>query len=883
VPEPRTKEARLFLVDAHAYLHRAYHALPPLTTSAGEPVGALLGFARMLLALIKREKPEYLAVCFDAPGPTFRHKLFERYKATRKPTEEDLKKQLGAARGLVEAMGLPSAEAQGWEADDLIATMSRKAAQEGLRVVIVSGDKDALQLVDERVQVWNEAKGVLMDAAKVAEKFGVAPAQITDYLAIVGDSSDNVPGVPGLGPVSAVKLLSRFGTLEAVLKAAREGHPDLTSKAAESLKSSEEKVRFGRELVTLDAKAPIPLGVADCRLDFKPGPALASAFERLEFRSLLRELGLGGERHSAPAPNLSGAGAARAENSLRAAPKGIPAKELLKAAAKAPEVALEAALLEGGLLGGGLHLALALPDGRTAEFKEEELSSNRAALAKLLLSPARKTAYDLKASMRALKEAGFELEGPFFDARIAGWCLDPSRSKPDLGALLRETLGAELPEGAGPSARAAVLPALAAGLSEQLEEQKLSKVYETLELPLVAILARMEETGIALDVEYLQALRGEFASALAAIKGEIDALSGLEVNLNSPKQIGELLFAKLGLKPSRKTKGGAPSTDEETLHELAAQHPVPAKLLAYREVSKLQSTYVEGLLAKVSPSTRRVHTHFNQTGTETGRLSSLDPNLQNIPVRTPLGQKIRRAFIAGKGQVLLSADYSQIELRILSHFCQDPALLEAFRSGVDVHTRTAAEVFGVAESAVTKEMRRRAKAVNFGILYGQTPHGLSRTLGIPMGEAKGIIEKYFARYRGVDAWIQGTLEEARKTLSVRTLFGRFRRIPGLAAKNFALRSFAERAAVNAPIQGTAADIIKAAMAALHPALLGKAGGKARILLQVHDELLFELPQEDVLEFGRWAKGVMEGVVKLEVPVVVDLKAGRSWQELEPVS
>ncbi|MFA6028644.1 MAG: DNA polymerase I [Elusimicrobiota bacterium] len=865
-------EGRIYLVDAHAYLHRAYHAMPPLKNAAGEPVGALFGFAKTLLGLIRREKPDYFAVCFDAPGPTFRHKKFEQYKATRKPTEPDLKSQLKLSRELTAAMGLPCAELSGWEADDIIATLSRRAVAAGLEVVVVSGDKDALQLVGGPVKVLNEAKGVVYDPGRVSEKFGVPPERIVDYLAIVGDSSDNVPGVPGIGPVGAVKLLIRFGSLDAVIEAAKKGDPAIPAKAAASLRENEEKVRFGRELVTLDADAPVPLEVSSCRLDFRPRPELSGLLERFEFHSLRRELGVG-----AAVPAVPAKGAEPAPSAL----KIVPAKELLKAAAKAEVFGLEAAAAEGDLLdAGGCTLALALPDGRAAHFGTAELRTHRAALAELLSGAALKCAYDLKDAGRLLSSAGLELSGPVFDCRLAAWCLDPGRERLDLHALLGSRPGPQLEEKPSPEARAAALPALAAALRADLEAGGLLKVYEGLELPLIAILADMERAGIALDVEYLQGLREEFAEVLSGLQKETDALAGCETNLNSPKQIGELLYGKLGLKPFKKTKGGAASTDEESLQALAAEHPVPAKILAYREVAKLQSTYVEGLLSKVSPSTRRVHTHFEQTGTATGRLSSQDPNLQNIPVRTPLGQKIRRAFVAGKGRVLLSADYSQIELRVLAHLSGDPALRAAFSGGEDVHRRTAAEVFGVKEAEVTREMRRRAKAVNFGIIYGQTPHGLSRELGIPMAEAKDVIERYFARYKGVKTWIEKTLEEARREESVRTLFGRVRRLPQINERNFNVRSFTERAAVNTPIQGTAADLIKAAMIAVHAGLAKQAGGKARLLLQVHDELLFELPEGALEPFARWVKGEMEGAVRLEIPVLVDLKAGADWRDME---
>jgi DNA polymerase-1 len=670
-----------------------------------------------------------------------------------------------------------------------------------------------------------------------------------------------------------VKLLKRFGNLDEVLRAARERDPEVPAKAADSLQKTEKQARFGRELVTLDAQAPVELSISGCRLDFRPGERLASMLSRFEFRSLLKDLGLSGTAAAivAPLPLSSASAGGR-----------ISAKEFLKSASKSHQLALDAASHEAGLLeSGGLVMALALPDGRCAFLEAEDFRLHRPALAKLLESPEiRKIGYDLKEALRRLQAAGLRLNGPLFDARIAGWCLEPARAKPDLQALVRETLGSELGDDADLSARASVLSSVCARQEEQLKEQGLRKVYEELELPLIEILAGMEEAGVALDVEYLKGLQAEFASALSRIKTEIDELAGLEVNLNSPKQIAQLLFEKRGLAPQRKTKTGASSTDEDTLKLLAAADPLPAKILSHRELSKLQSTYVEGLLAKVSPSTHRVHTHFNQTGTATGRLSSLDPNLQNIPVRTPLGQKIRRAFVAEKGCVLLSADYSQIELRILAHLSKDPALCAAFESGQDIHLRTAAEVFGVKESEVSKDLRRRAKAVNFGIVYGQTPHGLSRELGIGMGEAKSYIEKYFARYRGVETWIRATIDEARKQGGVRTIYGRVRHIPDIAAKNFAARSFAERAAVNAPIQGSAADIIKAAMVALHRGICAHAGGRARLVLQVHDELLFELPKGEVQAFAAWARGAMEAAVRLDVPVVVDVKAGADWRDME---
>ena len=893
-PSAKTCE-RLFLVDAHAYLHRAYHALPPLTSPAGKPVGALYGFASMLLSLTRREKPELLVVCFDAPGPTFRYKLFERYKATRKPIDEDLKSQLALSCEMASAMGFSCAQLPGWEADDLIATLARRGRERGADVVIVSGDKDALQLIDDHVRVLNEAKGTMLDDAAVVAKFGVHPAQVGDYLALTGDSSDNVPGVPGIGPVGAVKLLSRFGSLEALLTAAREGHGDIPAKTAESLRRGTEQVRFGRELVTLDSNSPVDLDLDGCApavlSEAAPSTAaterLVRLFTEMGFNSLLpaADAGVraGAQAGASQAPVVS------ASSSSFPIVRFVSEKEFLSSAKTAPAAALSVRSEGEDLLkAAGPVATLALAGGEVCVFNDDALRKHRKALSEMFLSSKTlKIGHDLKTAIGLLRSAGLELAGPRFDTALAAWCLDPSLSKPSLAAAARTYLGLEFPPGAAPDSppspaaeaeRTLRLHPLAKVLEEKLASEGLARVYSELELPLLDILASMEAQGVAVDSGYLQALRGEFAEKIAQLRTEIDELAGMEVNPNSPKQLGVLFFEKLGLPVVHKTEKGGASTDEETLRVLSLRHPLPAKIMDFRELSKLQSTYVEGLLARIDPLTRRVHTHFNQMGTETGRLSSLDPNLQNIPVRTPLGRKIRRAFTAAEGRVLLSADYSQIELHVLAHISGDLELRRAFESGEDVHLRTASEVFGVPASAVDKEMRRRAKAVNFGIVYGQTAHGLSIQHGIPFAEARETIASYFARYRGVESWIKGNLESARREGVVRTLYGRMRRLPDLAAKSRKLSGLAERAAGNTPIQGSAADLIKAAMVRV----FGGMKGPARLVLQVHDELLFELPESEVGAFAPWVRTQMEEAVRLDVPIVVDLKVGKNWQDMEPL-
>ncbi|MFA6094089.1 MAG: DNA polymerase I [Elusimicrobiota bacterium] len=862
---------RMIILDGHAYLHRAYHALPPLKTAAGEPVGALFGFLKAILGILRKEAPEYFAVCFDSPGPTFRHERFRAYKAQRPPTEPDLKVQLQRSRELVRSLGIPAVELQGWEADDLIATLCARARGKDLEVLVISGDKDVLQLVEAGVRVLRETKDAPYDDARVQEKFGVGPGKLGDYLALVGDSADNIPGAPGIGPKGAVKLLNLFGDLDSLLKAAQDGNKDLSAKLAASLRENAAQVRLGRELVALDADAPVKLELSDCRVRGPQAtPELGALLDSLEFHRVKAELGF---------PESSPAAAKPSAQAQVPQTREVLPGEFLKAAAGAERVGLQAHAEEQDLVGGGFSLSMGLEDGRCCLIRQEEFGRHRAALSGLLAGPVRKCSYDSKSTLRILSDAGFPVGGPIFDARVAAWCLGAGRERLDEEALFTRYLGAAPAQGDS-AASSVLMPALSRRLDAELESAGLRKVYEELELPLIPILVSMEKEGIALDVEYLRELRAEFAGVLETLKREVDALAGAEVNLNSPKQVAELLFGRLGLMPVKKTGSGAASTDEETLHALAAQHPIPAKILDHRETAKLQSTYVEGLLARVSPSTRRVHTHFDQTGTATGRLSSLDPNLQNIPVRTALGQKIRRAFVAEKGNVLLSADYSQIELRVLAHLSGDEALREAFRLGQDVHLRTAAEVFGVAEDAVTPELRRRAKAVNFGIIYGQTSFGLAKELDIPRAEAQEIIDRYFLRYKGVQEWIRRTLEAARREGVVRTIFGRIRRADGLDARNFNERAFAERAVVNSPIQGTAADIIKAAMISVSSGIGEHAGGKARMLLQVHDELLFELPKPALKEFSSWARSAMESAVRLEIPVVVDLKQGPDWKGME---
>ena len=860
---------RLYLFDAHAYLHRAYHALPPLTSSKGEPVGALYGFARTIIQILKRDKPDGLAVCFDTPGPTFRHKAYDKYKATRKEIDPDLIAQLKRAKPLAEAMGLKCVEKVGFEADDIMATMARGAVKHGWDAVLVTGDKDILQLVSPGIRVFNASKNIWMDPPQVEEKFGIPPASVRDYLAIVGDSSDNVPGLKGVGPVGAVKLIKAYGSLKGAIAAAKKGDKALTPKLMQALMDGEETADLALSLIALDEKVPLDAKIEDCRVGEPDSEKLIKDLAPFEFRSLARDLGAKPEHVAA---------AAAAEPIAPAAPGAPPAavkvelKAIAKDLTKAKNIVVSAvpdAAGEGELLTTSrVRVALGLEDGRIAVL--DEAGAGEKTVHAALAGSALKCGWDLKKSRAALDAVGLELAGPDFDARIAAYCIDP--------ASIKDPKAAD----AGDAALARAAASL--GRESQIAKMKETKVwalFSKVEMPLSDVLRAMERAGILVDEKYLKELSKEFLASLKELQKEIDKLAGAPLNPHSPKQIGEILYDKLALPVLHKTAKGGRSTDEESLHALAAQHALPGKILEYREIAKLESTYVRGLLERLDPKTRRVHTTFDQAGALTGRLSSLDPNLQNIPVRTEAGRRIRRAFVAPKGRVLVSADYSQIDLRVLAHESGDEALTASFKNGEDIHLRTAAEIFHVPAETITTDQRRAAKTINFGIVYGQTAFGLANQLGIPNAEAAEYIKKYLQRYPGVSEWVERNLEKAKAEGCARTLLGRVRWLPDLNAKNAAVRQFTERAARNTPIQGGSADIIKLAMLEIAKDLAKSKRG-ATMLLQVHDELVFEVDEDEVAPFAAWVRGVMEGAVKLRIPLVVDVKAGPNWQDMEKI-
>ncbi|MBI3323493.1 MAG: DNA polymerase I [Candidatus Omnitrophica bacterium] len=863
---------RLFLIDGSSFCYRAFYAIRELSTSKGQPTNAVYGVVAMLRRLVEEEKPEYLAVAFDLPGPTFRHRRYEGYKEHRRPMPDALVDQLPWIREVLAAFRVPVFEREGYEADDVLGTIARRAEAEGLTVYLVTGDKDALQLVGERVKIYRPVKDghEILDDRTLSERWRLRPQQVVDVMALMGDEVDAIPGVPGVGEKTAVGLIQKFGSVDRLVRhLEKEKKPQVRPGVAQAIREHAEQVRMSRELATLDTDVPLKLKVEELARREPDRAALHGIFQKLEFRALAKEF----------APEAL-AGAVRVE----------------RAESPADLSRLRPALREAGTIG----VALA-PDGAVALSWEEGkalLACGPGALKELgwLWTDVRiaKAVPGLKElTVRLLRAQASPPAGPgaplgegWDDPCIASYVLDPTRPShrlPDLAAeFLGEGIGSD-DAGEKAAQEALVSRKMMPRMRSQMEEKGLGTLYREVEIPLARVLARMEHHGIAVDPKAFEALSKELQAALARLTGEIHRLAGGEFNINSPKQLQEILFGTLKLPVVRRTKTGA-STDEEVLRRLSTMHELPAKVLEYRELAKLSSTYVEALPRLVDPNTGRIHCSFNQTVTATGRLSSSSPNLQNIPIRAELGRQIRRAFVPSReGWLFLAADYSQVELRILAHLSGDPALVEAFRRGEDIHRVTAADVFGVAPPEVTGKMRAAAKTINFGIVYGMTSFGLSKELEMELGQAEEFIGRYFARYPKVREYLDQTLEETKRRGYCTTLLNRRRYIPELQAKEPTVRQFAERMAVNAPIQGSAADLIKVAMVAIDAELEQK-GWAARMLLQVHDELVFELPPGEMERVQGLVRERMEQPrlsgrpIRLEVPVVVNLKTGRNWYE-----
>jgi DNA polymerase I len=878
------KSRILYLIDISSYFYRAFHALPPLSNTRGVPTNATLGVTTMLLKVLRERQPQHLALVFDAKGPTFRHNLYKEYKAHRPPMPEALVSQLSYIREIIDAFNLPCLVYEGYEADDLIGTLVRRAREQGYEVEIISGDKDLLPLVAEGVDMWDPMKGVRYDPAAVREKYGLDPEELIEVRALAGDASDNIPGVPGIGEKTALKLIARFHNLENLLANISE----VKEKALKArLQEHAEQARLSRQLTELDVQVPLDVDLEA----LQPGPpdreALRRLFVDLEFTKLIKDLAF----DSQPTAVCSLVAGPDELDRLAQAVRGAGEMSLCFVAGDLHPVLTEVA---------GVGVAWQTGEAAYISLTPEETGrSVWKKLAPLWGQPeVAKVAPDLKTALLLAHRFGTEIQGISGDILLASYLLNPARYEQTLENVALHYLGVNLQsprELAGrpitavkldrelacqyAANRAEVALSLWPKLAKELHEEGLWELYADLELPLLMTLARMEAQGILLDQKFLRHFGQDLEGAMQVLEREIYALAGEEFLIQSPQKLGRILFEKMKLTPQKRTRGKtAYSTDVEVLQGLASESPIAAKVLEYRSMGKLKSTYVDALMKLADPNTGRVHTTFLQSVAATGRLSSRDPNLQNIPVRGELGGQIRQAFVPEPGRVFLGADYSQMELRILAHFSEDPALLKAFKDKIDIHRQTAAAVFGIHPELVSPDMRRQAKVVNFGIIYGMSAFGLAKQLGVGNRLASEFIQRYFSQYSGVKAFLDNTLREARERGWVTTLMGRRRQTPHLNSSSRIIRQEAERSAINTPLQGTAADIIKKAMLEVELAL-EKAGLSGQMLLQLHDELIFEVPRGELGETARVVRQVMEGVVRLKVPLTVDLKVGENWGEM----
>lgn len=882
----------VYLIDGSAYIYRAYHAVAPLSNSEGMPTHAVFGFLNILRRLIKDKQPRYLAVAFDMRGPVFRHEIYSEYKATRPPMPDDLSVQIPYIKELVHAMNIPSFEIQGIEADDIIATAAQLLSLQGHKVIIVSGDKDLLQLVDDRVVMWDPMKDKVMDSAAVEGKYHVKPEQLLDCYSLMGDSSDNVPGVPGVGPKTAQKLINQYGSLEKVYEALTDMKK---SKLQERLAENRDQAFLSRDLIRLKYDADIPGDISGYLPQEPDEKKLNDLYTRLGFNSMVKI-----ESTAIPVPT-AGFKLVQTLEELQSVVEHLQDAPLVVIDTETTALDVASAKLVGISLCAALDSAWYIPVGHRSEegaLVDGQLAQSSVieALRPLLESDEIiKLGHNIKYDYSVLKAScKLTMSGPLYDSMIAAYLVEPERRSLKLDALCLECgygLTAfdqvvEDPKRESCFSYVGLQQACNYGCEDvygalllwheyepRLKELGQYELFLDVETPLIPILADMELAGITVSGKVLDQLEEEFQEELDSLQEEIHGLAGYSFNIQSPKQLGVLLFEELELPHGRKTKTGY-STDMKVLEKLALVHEIPAKIMRYRILAKLQSTYVKKLKQMINPESRRVHTSFNQTVTATGRLSSSNPNMQNIPVRTEEGNRIRQAFIPRQGLVFLSADYSQIDLRVLAHYSQDTALLHAFRNGEDIHARTAAELFGVSPMLLTSEMRRVAKSINFGIVYGMSSFGLSNQLNISRKEASRFIDKYFNLYGGVKEFMGSIVEQARLDGYVTTLLKRRRMLPEINVKNKTRREFAERTAINTPIQGTAADIIKLAMIHVVPALR-KENLSARLLLQIHDELVFELPENELAATQKVVKAAMEDALLLDVPLLVNFVIGES--------
>jgi DNA polymerase-1 len=882
---------KLFLIDGHSHLYRAFFAVRGLTSPEGRPTNAVFGFTAMLRKLLREQKPDYLAVAFDMPGKTFRHDLFEEYKATRVKPPDEFIAQIPLTREVLDALQVPVYAQEGYEADDVLGTLAVQAAGRGLEVVIATGDKDAAQLLGPNVSIFDTGKEETLTAEKLRERDGIAPEQVVEVMALSGDSSDNVPGVPHVGTKTALALIQEYGTLENVLAHVGEIRGE---RLKESLTRHAEAARLSRRLVTIDTDAPVELSLDACRVKPPQPERLIPVFQKLGFRQFIAELPV------APTRDEAAYHLVNTEDALEHLLAALRAQKRfsidLETTSPSPMLAEVVGLSVCWKPKEAWYIPTRAPASDPALDAEKVLGALRPILADESVG---KIGQNIKYDAVVLRRHGVELRGIVFDTMIAAYVLDAERRRYGLDELAADYLGYRMipiSDLIGKGKKQITMDRVPAGkvcdyccadsdialrlaetLEKPLREQKMHNLFAQVEMPLVSVLAEMEFHGIGLDVAALRAMSEWLEQETAKLEKRIYQEAGEQFNIGSTQQLAKILFEKLRLPRGRKTRTGS-STDSDVLDQLAADHRLPALVLEYRQLSKLKSTYADALPQMVAPGTNRLHTSFNQAATTTGRLSSSDPNLQNIPIRTEIGERIRAAFVATDPRnQLLTADYSQIELRILAHLSGDAALREAFAREVDIHRFVAAQIHGVKPEEVTSAMRRVAKTTNFGIIYGQGPYGLARQLKIPNDEAAAFIAAYFQRYPGVKAFIDRTVAEARKNGAVTTLLGRRRPLPGLNDPDRATRAFAERAAVNTVIQGTAADMIKVAMIRI-ARRLREEKMRTAMLLQIHDELLFEVPPGEEISAADLVSTEMSTALKMDVPVKVNVALGRTWSE-----
>lgn len=844
----------LYLVDVSSMFFRAYYAVRPLSTSKGIPTNAIYGYLSMIVKLLKEIKPDYLAFCYDRPEPSFRKDIYPEYKANRSEMPEDLAPQIPYIKQLTEALGIPAFEMQGFEADDLIGTFAMMGEKHNLDVVIVSGDKDFSQLINEHTIMYDTMKDTRFTVEKVVEKWGVEPKYFIDYLALTGDSSDNIPGVRGVGPKGAQKLINEFHTIEEIYKRIDEvKNPTLKNKLLES----QEMALLSKKLVTIETDVQVDIGIQDLKMRERKTAELEKLLEELEFQSFKKNLITLDQSQGAPTIDP-----------IHEAPK-----EKKPTPTDFKVVHLKNEDFEKWLEN---HKNLWIVDSeRSYIFASKNdvvvFEGDEESLARLFdaTEGLQWSGYDLKTQWRKLGVR--RAQTAVWDAMLAAYVVQAGPIE-SFGDIFIKYVGETLPDLPTPDNLYGAHLQLRIALLEKLEETRMTEILKTIELPIIDVLTAMEKNGVLIDVEFLNKESKTLAQDLKKIEEEIYQEAGETFNIASPKQLGQILFEKMNLPKGKKTKTGY-STNNEVLENLE-EFPIAKKIIEYREIAKLKSTYVDALPTMVDPKTGRIHTQYNQALTATGRLSSVHPNLQNIPIRTERGMRIRRAFIANKGHILVAADYSQIELRILAHISNDKGLMEAFAQDLDIHTKTASEVFSVPLDQVTSDLRRKAKAVNFGIAYGQGAYGLADGLKIPRGEAKIIIDTYFERFNGVKKYMHDAVESVKKTGYSESLLGRRRYLPEINSKNFNVKAFAERAAINAPIQGMSSDIVKMAMIQVAEKF------RDQMILQVHDELIFELPDDTTLEKNmQEIQSIMENCITLSVPLKVNIGSGKNWSEI----